>query len=61
MAMNTHTTDDFLEGTESEIDEDLEQILLESKCEDPEYWDELARLEREYGVEHRDVPLDCGE
>lgn len=33
-----------------EVDDDLEQIILESMSADPDEWDELDRLEREYGV-----------
>lgn len=31
-------------------DDDLEQILLESLRADPDYWEDLERLEREHGA-----------
>lgn len=33
-----------------EVDEDLEQILLEGMSADQDQWDELDRLEQEFGV-----------
>jgi len=33
-----------------EVDDDLEQILMERMSDDPDHWDELDRLEREFGA-----------
>lgn len=33
-------------------DADLEQLLMESLGTDPDFWDELSRLEEEHGAYH---------